>query len=267
MNPFLADLYGTAASIGSTDTEQEKLAQASILEKQASILDEMFVSEGINVDDLAPETIEKVAFSLFGDENMIKVAEEDEEEEKKEKKKEKKKDEEEAQEKVAEADYLGRVMAHSYINEMTAIEKQAAGYGEAEKAEHQRISRGVGRALGGVYGTVGAAGMGSAAARTGGSLKARIAKGVGGALVGGALSGGLGYGAGYGGSRLANRIGRAIGGEGKNKEKQSSALDALAEQRAMEMIQDANQSGEEKLAGAVEQRAFEILAENGYTVE
>ena len=55
--------------------------------------------------------------------------------------------------------------------------------------------------------------------------------------------------------------------------KEASAIDVLATQRAEEIlkqagvIQEPEPTEEEKLAYAVEQRAIEILKENGYTFE
>ena len=80
---------------------------------------------------------------------------------------------------------------------------------------------------------------------------------------------------------LGTRAGAAaaVGGAGyaayrhHKKKKQSSALDVLAEQRALELLAengiDPNQvktsaSREEILGNAVEQRAFQMLAEAGY---
>jgi hypothetical protein len=49
------------------------------------------------------------------------------------------------------------------------------------------------------------------------------------------------------------------------KKKAASALDALAEQRALEMLKEAGYSTEEdQLKEAVDQRALEMLAEAGY---
>lgn len=306
MNEFLANLYGTAQDVGaSTGDDTEKLAQAQIL-------DQMFEAEGINIDELHPQTVVKVAEAIFGDET--KIAEEDVEnaqheggESKKEEKKEEAKEDEkkEAEEKLAEADFLGRVMAHSFENERREIEKQAglgdkitrggkavweglkgaatgknikAGLSELEKSKGlaasaektktvgqtaSRIAEGtksriVRQKAEGVASRAGErAGKAlqeSAAARSGG--RKTLAKGV-------AQTAGL-YGA---GATALGGAGYAAGHHGAKKE---SALDVLAEQRAAEILSEygVNEAtGEEKLASAVEQRAWEMLAEAGYTVE
>jgi hypothetical protein len=82
--------------------------------------------------------------------------------------------------------------------------KVAAEYGEAEKAEHQRISRGHGR-VGGVMGGLG------------GGVAGGIHGGPKGALLGAAAGAAGGYGMSYLNSRAGNRIARAVGGEGSTK--------------------------------------------------
>jgi len=54
------------------------------------------------------------------------------------------------------------------------------------------------------------------------------------------------------------------------KKKEGSALDKLAEQRALEILAENGyefDGGQDKLAAAVEQRAWEMLAENGFVQE
>jgi hypothetical protein len=266
MNEFLAQMYGTAETIGSGD-DTEKLAQAQVM-------NEMFTAEGVDVDSLAPETIVKVAEALFGENTKIAeedVKKDDEEEE----------EEEEAEEKLAEADFLGRVMAHSYVNEMTEIEKNAGRATRAVEAVERaggKIKHLIGqkrKAMGASYEggksffrtrATPARGGGpkghkmflprDKASRLGGSLEvARKHPGtVGGAAL---LAGGGVAGAGYGAKKGYEAI------KGKKKE---SALDVLAEQRAMEILAENGYAvnGEEKLASAVEERAYQMLAEAGY---
>lgn len=133
MNKFLADLYGTAQTVGagfSDDTE--KLAEAKLL-------DDFFKAEGIDVDRLSDDTIVKVAHQLFGADSAIvkeagemppqfKEKEEPGESEEGESAEEEKKEEgkESDEEKVAQADFLGRVMAHAFHQEKTAIDKRAS---------------------------------------------------------------------------------------------------------------------------------------------
>lgn len=142
MNPFLSELYNTAENIGQTKEasadENEKLAQAHIL-------DQMLQNEGMSIDQLTPQDIVKVATEIFGpDSPLVKEAEmppqlagaKGDDSGKCEKcgkdpcecpaAKDK-----EAQEKLAEADFLGRAMAHAYVDELRGIEKAAAE--EAQK--------------------------------------------------------------------------------------------------------------------------------------
>jgi len=140
MNEFLAEIYNTRESIGAPkdNSDVEKLAEAQLL-------DETLRAEGIDIDKLPGETILKLAHQLLGaDSALVKSAqaeayqgketpaEEAKEEEAKEEKGEEKPEgeksasEETFEEKVAQADFLGRVMAHSYWNEKSTIEKNAA---------------------------------------------------------------------------------------------------------------------------------------------
>jgi hypothetical protein len=158
MNAFLAEMYGTRESIGAPrdSSDVEKLAEIQLL-------DEALRAEGVDIDKLDGGTIVKVAAEIFGkDSALVKeaageapdfegVAHEKSEsaaKEKKEEEKEPEKGEEEAlkeaalaelkaldtansgeesfEEKVAQADYLGRQMAHAFWNEKCKIEKQAS---------------------------------------------------------------------------------------------------------------------------------------------
>jgi len=285
MDPFLAQMYGTAETVGAVPSADdiEKLAQAKFIDSLAQ------AEEGVTYDDLPPEVIVKVAHDIFGDSSLLKTAEDVEEakpekkdeappkkmEAKEEEDEEEEEESEEAkeaalQEKIAEADFLGRVMAHANVQEHAIIEKQAADYGKAQKEEHQRIARGHGR-MGAVgWGGTGA-GLGAAAGgMSGGSMKARIAKGALGAALGGTLGGAAGYGAGYGSTRAANRIARAVGGEG-SKKKEGSDINAMVEARAFEMLKEAGYVQEEapevQFEKAAEHRALEMLSEAGYDVE
>lgn len=133
MNPFLAELYNTAENIGSTKVaasdENEKLAQAYVL-------DQMLQNEGLSIDQLSAQDIVKVATEIFGSNSpLVKQAEEGmppavAEEKKEEKEESEEEKEKEAREKLAEADFLGRAMAHAYVDELRGIEKKAS----AEKA-------------------------------------------------------------------------------------------------------------------------------------
>lgn len=251
MNPILAELYNTAENIGVADQgeDTEKLAQAQIL-------DQMFEAEGINIDDLAPETILKVANTIFGENNAISQAAEPAVDD--------------AQEKLAEADLIGRVMAHSFVDEKAAIQKEAgklqavggaiSGAGkrvlEAVKASPERY-----RQAGRSFRLATSRGM----TGEGAALKQRL-KEFGTAAKKVAPEAAIGS--------LGAAAGTAAAMKGKKDGyKTASALDILAEQRAVNMLKEAGYSteeeptGEDKLAFAVEQRALEMLQAAGYPVE
>lgn len=273
MNEFLAEIYNTRESIGaSTDnSDVEKLAEAQLL-------DEALRAEGVDIDKLPAETILKLAHQLLGDDSaLVKSAQEGETpaEEKKEEEAEEKAETETEEEvkaaalaelqakeageteetfetKVAQADFLGRVMAHSYWNEKNEIEKNAAMPEALKKG--LEAARGFGKSVGAKATAAGAKAreFGGKAVDTGKKgveavkkHKVPIAAGAGGLAVGGA------------------------GGYMAGKKKKASAIDMLAEKRAMEWA-DAHglleQSDEQKLAAAVDQRAAELLAEAGVDV-
>jgi len=279
MNEFLAEIYNTREAIGaSTDnSDVEKLAEAQLL-------DEALRAEGVDIDKLPGETILKLAHQLLGDNSaLVKAAEEGAAHEGGETPAEEKKEHEEGgeeadekevkaaaiaelrakeasgeetmEEKVAQADFLGRVMAHSYWNEKTEIEKTAgmpealrkgldAAKGFGTKASTKAHEFGAkAKAFGGKAAEHGKKGLEFAKAH-----KRDAAFAGGGAAAGGAA----GFAAGH-----------------SSKHKKASAIDMLAEKRAMEWA-DAHglleQSDEQKLAAAVDQRAAELLAEAGIDV-
>jgi len=107
MNQFLADQYGTGGVDEDTDA-LEKMAQLTLLVKEAEEND-------IDLSELSEEEALELADELYGDEEY-----EDEDD-----------FEKEAAAKFEEADFLGRVMAHSMWQELDEIQKEA---GLKEKA-------------------------------------------------------------------------------------------------------------------------------------
>lgn len=273
MNEFLAEIYNTRESIGaSTDnSDVEKLAEAQLL-------DEALRAEGVDIDKLPAETILKLAHQLLGDDSaLVKSAQEGETpaEEKKEEAAEEKAEkteeeevkaaaiaelqakeaggEETFEEKVAQADFLGRVMAHSYWNEKGEIEKNAGVKDIASKGWSAA------KAFGGKA-SAKASEVGAKAKEFGGKAVEHGKKGV-------EFAKAHKRDAAFAGGGLA--VGGAAGFAGGHKSKKASAIDMLAEKRAMEWA-DAHglleQSDEQKLAAAVDQRAAKLLAEAGVDV-
>jgi hypothetical protein len=132
MNTFLAEAYGTAAS--QEPSEQEKVAAAY------EFLDKLATADGIDIRQLSDADVEKVANFYFA-----KIAEEEAaaapaEEKKDEEKKDEGKGgvppqftdpEKQAMAEMGEADFLGRQMAHAFVQELDTIQKTAM----AEQAE------------------------------------------------------------------------------------------------------------------------------------
>lgn len=277
MDPKLAALYGTAQV---DESDVEKLAAAKLAEELAD-------DEQVDVAEMSDEQINELAAQVLAEEEAegseveepaekTSAAEETEEVE----------ETDEAQEKLAEADYLGRVMAHAYVNELTEIEKEAGprfdAFKEKAKAKFKSVSDAV---------------------RSGGGKAKDKAKGVGARVAGAASSAGKAmkahpYRTAAG---AVGAVGVGVGGykaykhyKGKGKKKESAAeptaLDLLAERRALEILKEngidlaADEQGAEveepntektsasekemqALANAVEQRAVELLQANGYIQE
>lgn len=121
MNPWLAEMYGTAgAGVQSTGDEgTEKQAQLELFAKLAS-------DEGIDLTSMTPEQVNDLYSTIFS--KTAEEGEEKEEDEEKEEEAAKAEHEEkkEAAAKLAEAELMGQVMAHSFVRELGEIEKSAA---------------------------------------------------------------------------------------------------------------------------------------------
>jgi hypothetical protein len=282
MDPWLAQVYGTGG--GSDDLE--KTAQYHLLQKLAE-------EEGVDLSGLSEEELQALSDEVLSDEGEEQGYEADGEYSEEDLQKE-------AQAKFEEADFLGRVMAHSYTQEMQKIGEMVMDHDSSTKAKpdgfrggageqygpkapgrarmvareaKERISalgkrvggalssggKSVGRALvgkdirRGLHGRRAATGAHATKLRS--AANRTLAKGVGKTL---GAYGGLAA-AGYGGYR-------ALGG---GKEKRASAFEKLAEIRAQEILDNAEgdaYEGDEDFDGALNDRALEILQENGYDV-
>lgn len=228
MNEFLAQIYGTSDAL-------EKTAQSVLLSKLAE-------DEGIDLSGLSGDQLEEIAQSVL---NESENEGSDEELSK------------EAQENIAEADFLGRVMAHSMTQEIDLIKQ--AGFGDA--------MRGAGRAIksraGGAYNTAKEVGKkGLSKAHSGAKRGVELLRGgnqstlgsvsdkgskpgrrVGNSLS--ALKGGFGDAAKSEarkslGARAGAGAALGAGGYGAHKamSKEASAFETLATQRAMQMLQE-----------------------------
>lgn len=124
MDQFLAEYYGTNKTASATQEDLEKQASVELFLKLAK-------EENIDISKLPDAKVEELYTSwaakvaeAAAPAGAAKTASEEKEEEEKKKHEEAKKEHEEkkaAAEKVAEADFLGRVMAHSMVQEMRKI--------------------------------------------------------------------------------------------------------------------------------------------------
>ena len=278
MNELLAEIYGT----GQADVENdlEKTAAAELLVKLAE-------AEGVDLNQFSDADIGQMVQELYktaGDEEVKEEAKAEGESEEQEKKENAEKgadadgdeDDEEggkktdsAREKVAEADFLGRVMAHSMVNELDSIQKEAGRVGNAVSAVGN-FAKGRGKSF-----VDAAKDAGKAVTARGSSWSmGERAKALGRA------------------AKRSPEFAAAVAAPGAiateevirrklKKEKKGSALDELATQRAMAMAKEAGWVDAEgnllapapqvkeasALETAVEQRALEMLEANGYPVQ
>ena len=288
MDPTLAEIYGTNQP---SEADIEKLAAAELAE-------ELSENEEANIDGMSDDDVEALAAQVLAAESDEEEQEEGETDEV----------DQESMEKISEADYLGRVMAHSYVNELRSIEKTAMTQEELSKMTPEKLKKmqkgrikSVSKAhrmalrekkIRDIPGKIEAFGrkatepIGRAAKTLAGSeevglLRKRLGQ------VGGAIR----RGAGHVGAHLSKHQGKyglggaalALGGGAyaakKYMDKKSSALDTLAERRAIEILeangidpetlQPAQEwekvSSADVLNSAVDSRAWEILGQFGFT--
>ena len=285
MDQFLAEHYGTANAATSTTFDKEAEASFDMFAKLAA-------SEGIDLSAMSDADVA----SLY-DQTMKTAGEDEEKDEEKEEDEKKKKEaaaqaelaaktaaQGDAEVKIAEADYLGRVMAHAYVQEMKKIASEGVEPSEDEKIAGnlkakflenlgkgkdavKSVAEKAGKHVGtGVTHAAGAAGKAK-------DLAQKHPKSTAGAAAGAAAAGG-------GAAFFASK-----------KEKKASALDELAAERAMAKVAEAGWNVEEAagllgqlltqgasdegtkiasangdLEGALEIRSLELLAQAGYPV-
>lgn len=239
MDKKLAEIYGT-----NTPDDAEKLASAALAESLADTGEIDFA----NLDEAA---LEALATEVLGTSEGAAADVPVEEQQK------------EAQAKLDEADYLGRVMAHSYTQELRGIAKEAGVRDSAKAAFHA----GKGKVMGAIHAAKGKATHFAAKGKeVGAKGKEHVMKHKG--------KYGLGAGAAVGaaGATAAHKM-----------TKKSSALETLVEARAMEILAangfEVEAPAQEKVSAAnhdealdvlgqtVEQKAIELLEANGYTFE
>jgi len=116
MDQFLAEYYGTGGGVAeATDDGMGKQAQVELFAKMAA-------AEGIDLNQLTDAQVETLYNNTFSKEASDDKDEDDKDGgEKKEKAKEEHEEKKAQQEKLGEADFLGRVMAHAYVQELNKI--------------------------------------------------------------------------------------------------------------------------------------------------
>jgi hypothetical protein len=278
MDPTLAQIYGTNQPEGE---ELEKTAAAELAEELAD-------DDQIDLDSLTEEDLEAAANEVLEGAAGEEGEEVEEPEESEGAEKTAGEEGEDEQEKVAEADYMGRVMAHAMVQELRGIEKQAKKGGKKGKGGFfARVKGGASKASGKVerFGRKAEDKAVAGAKYVGGKAKS-VGKKVSGSKFGKAVSRGAGkvsahlkrHRGKYGLGAAAVGVGAGAYGAKKAFEKKASAMDTLVQQRALEILAEAGIEVEDQtektaatkydvLAQVVEERAAQLLADNGYEVE
>lgn len=222
MDEFLQEFYGTNQS----PEDMEKAAAAELLEKVAA-------DNEIDLDDLGEEDLQE----LYGD-ALSEVRGEEPEMDK------------EAEEKFAEADFLGRVMAHSYTSEMDKIAADPEMHGPKKPGLLRSAGRATKRGAK-AYGHAMAGGKGSSGwkERVGGAAGQR-------GKVWGARGG------------TAAGIGAATYAAHKMRKKSSDAdFEGAAVERANEILAESGYLDKTASGEQIERRALEMLEAEGYPVQ
>jgi hypothetical protein len=265
MDQFLVDYYGTCKDESAQEDDLEKMAQLTLLTKEAA-------AEGFDLSQLSDEEMLGLAEQLYGGGTPAAEAGTPDLEK-------------EAAEKVDEADFLGRVMAHSFNQELGEIEKQAGKVGDAAKAARATVGDKVTRLGSYIRRKAEQAG----APLTSDKALARARAGKGGQPFG--LSAGpaekaeakakrlRGYLAAGGGAGALGAAGSGAYAAGKGKNSSDGpAFNELVLARAYEHLEaagydiEAEGAGQEKTAEAefeetVDRAALQLLEQNGYKVE
>ena len=105
MNELLAQAYGTADNI-QKNSGVEKTAEAALLEE----LEKIASAEGIDLNEFDDNDIMEIIGEALGETEKVASVETEEDVA------------DEGEAKLAEADFLGRTMAHSFYDELTSIQ-------------------------------------------------------------------------------------------------------------------------------------------------
>jgi hypothetical protein len=277
MDEFLNELYGTSEPISGDDLE--KNAAAEFLVKLAE-------QEGVNLDDLSDEEVGGLLAEIEGDMGKQASAGEGEGEGEG-------KGEGEAQEKFAEADFLGRAMAHAYVAELAEIEKEAQMIGPqigAARLGYRRLKELVGRGAKAAGEWTGAApvkrglkarGELAASAREGAKkrgLEGKAAKEHVKSVLRSAKQAPSQQEMRAGAKRLAKRVGapaaglaaletgRRVATGGKEARSFDESFEAAATERAYEMLAEAGYDVEKVARADIDTAALQMLEQAGYDV-
>lgn len=235
MNELLANYYGTNGA-GQRE-ELEKQAQIELFSKLAA-------ENNIDLNALTDEQVQGLWDTTFKTASDEEGKKEESDEEKKEKAQAEFAEKKEASDKLAEADFLGRTMAHSYVDELRKIAGEATP-GETVEQKEAGLKDKAQKALWAVQGKANKAGkaVGGHLERVGKKVT-NTATGAGGGANAMAPGKAKAVGAGVYGAGGAAAAGAGVAAK-KHMDKKSSAIDELAFGEAVEKAASAGFDAEE----------------------
>ena len=235
MDEQLAEIYGTGQP-EMDESDLEKTAAAELLVKLAE-------EQGVDLNNFSDEEVGAMLDDIYAGGGVEHTAEAEVEAEAG------------LQEKYAEADYLGRIMAHSMVQELDSIEKEA---GIADKAKAGAGA--VGKFLKGRPAAYKKSGQEAAGAFGKGWTTKERAQLIGSAAKRVAPEAGVAAGLTGGGLTMAKL---------RSKKKEASAFETLAQERAYELAAEAGyiEKDASDLDVEVERRALQLCEAEGIPVE
>ena len=254
MDRLIAEYFGNNVKTASAEvdpSEQEKVAQMEIFTKLAA-------DQGIDLEKLSEDQIAHLWNHVFSkeasaEEEKEKESEGDPAEAKKEEAKKEHEEKKEAMAKMAEATFLGKVMAHSLVAELREISKEASvetDPGETQEGENKEAAMppqlakalGKGKELAGKAGkaVAGAADKGGKKLEHLGKKVTEKATGVGASNMKPSHAKGVGAATVGAGAAAAGAAAHHFG-----KKKESSAIDELALVEAVKIAEAAGFNTEE----------------------
>lgn len=135
MNEFLAQYYGTNGAVSNAESEKTAAAAEAAEQEKVAMFAKLAKQNGIDLSQYTDEQLDEMYTSTFKTAGELPPQFAKKEDKKEDKGDEKKEEEEKKaaaaveesrlEKQAQEADYMGRIMAHAYVNEMRKIASAA----------------------------------------------------------------------------------------------------------------------------------------------